>query len=102
METRTTEIPSAQVDGQRLSTAGERMLNLLAEFAASNTPVSPGTRLEDLAIDSLDMVELVKILDEEHGVRLDRAAFEAVVTVHDALEAVERRARELNSRRMTR
>ncbi len=93
-----TEAAAAQPGSERPEVTGELVLGLFTEFASTDGPVTREARLEDLAIDSLDLVELVEILDEEHGVRLDRDAFAEVVTVGDALDEIERCAREAGQR----
>jgi acyl carrier protein len=44
--------------------------------------------LEDLDIDSLDLVELAQIIEDRYEVRLERDDFKDVTTVGGALEAI--------------
>ncbi len=44
--------------------------------------------LEDLDIDSLDLVELAQIIEERYDVRLEREDFKDVTTVGAAIEAI--------------
>jgi len=47
--------------------------------------------LEDLDIDSLDLVELAQIIEERYEVRLERDDFKDVDTVGGALDAIVKR-----------
>lgn len=53
--------------------------------------IKPDATLEDLDIDSLDLVELAQIIEERYDVRLEREDFKDVTTVGGALDAVVRR-----------
>jgi acyl carrier protein len=53
--------------------------------------IKPDATLEDLDVDSLDLVELGQIIEERYDVRLEREDFEDVTTAGDAIEAVVRR-----------
>ncbi|MEE1938033.1 acyl carrier protein [Streptomyces sp. TRM 70361] len=46
---------------------------------------------EDLELDSLDMVELATILDEELGTQLDDSALESLATLGDVVAFAESR-----------
>ena len=50
------------------------------------------TPLADLSIDSLDVVELLCLIDEEFGVRLEEGLFEKFRTVGDLVEAIVHRS----------
>ena len=52
--------------------------------------VSEGTRLvEDLAADSLAIVEIVELLEEELGIAVDDAELDDLETLGDALDLLE-------------
>lgn len=53
--------------------------------------IKPEATLEDLDIDSLDLVELAQIIEERYGVRLEREDFKDVSTVGAAIEVIVRR-----------
>lgn len=50
--------------------------------------IKPEATLEDLDIDSLDLVELAQIIEERYEVRLERDDFKDVSTVGGAIEAI--------------
>jgi acyl carrier protein len=50
--------------------------------------IVPGATLEELDIDSLDLVELGQIVEERYGVTLERGDFENVTTVGHALDVM--------------
>ena len=53
--------------------------------------IKPDATLEDLDIDSLDLVELAQIIEERYEVRLERDDFKDVNTVGGALDAIVKR-----------
>ena len=53
---------------------------------------SPATRLAELALDSMDTVELLCVIHEEFGVRLTDSDFHADQTVGGLLAAISRKA----------
>ena len=50
-------------------------------------------RFEDLDVDSLDLVELAQIVEDEFGVELDGDAVKDVKTVGDVIDLVVRKRR---------
>jgi acyl carrier protein len=50
--------------------------------------ITPEATLEDLDIDSLDLVELAQIIEERYEVRLERDDFKDVRTVGGAIDAI--------------
>ena len=48
------------------------------------------TQLADLAIDSLDLVDLLCLIDEEFDVRLEQAQFDEFRTIGDLADAIAR------------
>lgn len=48
----------------------------------------PETPLTDLSIDSLDVVELLCVVDDEFGVRLEQRAFDEARTVGDLADRI--------------
>ena len=50
--------------------------------------IKPDATLEDLDIDSLDLVELAQIIEEKYEVRLERDDFKDVTTVGGAIDAI--------------
>jgi len=50
--------------------------------------LEPDALLEELDIDSLDLVELGQTIEERFGVELDRSAMKGVLTIADATRVV--------------
>lgn len=59
----------------------------LAEIGASGQVTREAT-LEDLDVDSLDLVELAQVIEDEYGVELDGDAVKGVRTVADLIDLV--------------
>ena len=65
------------------------VLRELADIAeVDEDRLTPGAVLEDLDIDSLDIVELGQIIEERFGVQLDRDSLKGIETVDEACRAV--------------
>lgn len=60
----------------------------LTSMAAIDGPIALGAPLADVEIDSLDLVELTQILEEDHELRVSASAFADVVSVGDVLDVV--------------
>jgi acyl carrier protein len=67
-------------------TAG--ICDAIASFGPERDQVTLDATLEDLDIDSLDMVELAQIVDEQYGVRLEAIDLKGVETVGQAIDVV--------------
>ena len=48
----------------------------------------PERRLDDIGADSIDMVELLVVIDSDFGVRLKEGEFLRLVTVEDLLQLI--------------
>jgi len=67
----------------------ERLVfDTLESFGAEPAEISREAGLKELDIDSLDMVELGQIIEEEYGVRLTGADFKETRTVGDAIDVI--------------
>ncbi len=66
----------------------ERVTEALVEFGAEESAINPDATWDDLDIDSLDLVELAQIIEDEYGVALREADMEQMKTVGDAVEMV--------------
>lgn len=64
------------------------VFDALVEFGAEREEVNREATLEGLDIDSLDIVELGQMIEEEYGVRLNPEEFRGVRTVGDALDII--------------
>lgn len=50
--------------------------------------LTPDATLEDLDIDSLDLVELAQLIEERYGVQLEREDMKGVATIGQALDVI--------------
>ncbi|HEU4393535.1 MAG TPA: phosphopantetheine-binding protein [Solirubrobacterales bacterium] len=67
----------------------ELIVSELSELAdLKPEEITDDATLEDLDIDSLDLVELAQIIEERYEVRLERDDFKDVTTVGGAVEAI--------------
>jgi acyl carrier protein len=57
-------------------------------FGVAADDVAPDATFEALGLDSLDVVELTLVLEEETGVKLEDEELEDVRTVQDAVDKV--------------
>ena len=65
-----------------------RVFEALEEFGAEPDQISPDAKFEDMDVDSLDLVELAQIVEEEYGVQLKGEDMEDVKTVRQAVDLV--------------
>ncbi|MFP5309907.1 MAG: acyl carrier protein [Actinomycetes bacterium] len=65
---------------------------LVDTFGVEADQVAPDATFEELGLDSLDVVELTLVLEEETGVKLEDEELEDVRTVGDAIAKVEARS----------
>ena len=66
----------------------DRVIAALVEFGEEPENVKPDSRFEDLDIDSLDLVELAQIVEDEYGVELKGDDVKDVKTVGDVIDLV--------------
>ena len=82
-------------------TTFERVANILrTHFEVDPGSITPGARLQDLAIDSLGVIEIMFALEDEFGItvpRLEGDARSALVTVDDLVRFVDRLLSEQSS-----
>ncbi len=69
----------------------QRVIDALVEFGEERDKVTPEARFEDLDVDSLDLVELAQIVEDEYGVELTDADLEKLETVGDVVEMISTR-----------
>ena len=65
-----------------------RVFQALEEFGAEPEQISPDADFESLDVDSLDLVELAQIVEDEYGVQLKGEDMEGVKTVRQAVDLV--------------
>ena len=69
-----------------------RIERALAAFDVDTTKLAPDAELEDLDIDSLDIVELSQILHDDYDIDIRPQDFQGSTTYGEALAVVYRRA----------
>ncbi len=70
----------------------EKVTEALVELGAERDAIKPEAEFEALELDSLDLVELAQIVEEEWGVEITAKDMETLKTVGQALDLVEQRA----------
>ena len=60
----------------------------LVSFGADPDAVSRDATLEDIDVDSHDLVELTQVVEESYGIDLDGADFKKIKTVGDMVDLV--------------
>lgn len=75
------------------ATVVERVKEILVnQLCVNDDQVTPGSNLrDDLDADSLDMVEIVMKLEEEFDIEINEEAGDAMKTMQDAVDIVEKR-----------
>lgn len=71
---------------QQLYTTIERIL--VDTFGVPAADVAPDATIESLELDSLDLVELTLLIEEETGVVIEDEEVEGITTVGDAVDLV--------------
>ena len=66
----------------------ERVIAALVEFGEEPENVKPDSRFEDLDVDSLDLVELSQVVEDEYGVEIQDKDMVQIETVQDVVEFV--------------
>jgi acyl carrier protein len=66
----------------------QRMVKALEEFGAEPDQITPDAEFEALDVDSLDLVELAQIVEDDYGVQLKGEDMEGVKTVKQAVDLV--------------
>jgi acyl carrier protein len=70
----------------------ERVTQALEEFGADPDQINRDAEFEALDVDSLDLVELAQIVEDEYGVQLKGEDMEGLKTVGQAVDLVAERA----------
>jgi acyl carrier protein len=66
----------------------QRVFMALEEFGAEPDQIAPDAEFESLDVDSLDLVELAQIVEDEYGVHLKGEDMEGITTVRQAVDLV--------------
>jgi acyl carrier protein len=69
-----------------------RVIDALASFGPDKSQISRSSTFEELDIDSLDLVELAQIVEDEYGVVLKGEDMKGLETVGDAIDLIAGRA----------
>ena len=69
----------------------ERVISALVEFGEEPENVKPDSRFEDLDIDSLDLVELAQVVEDDYGIEVTDADMDKIATVQDVVDFVAER-----------
>ena len=70
----------------------ERMTEALVSFGAEKDQIKRDANWESLDVNSLDLVELAQIVEEEYGVKMKEEDMKEMKTVGDAVDFVAERA----------
>jgi acyl carrier protein len=65
-----------------------RVVEALASFGPDPDEITRGSTFEELEIDSLDLVELAQIIEDEYGVVLKGEDMKELHTVGDAVDLI--------------
>jgi acyl carrier protein len=65
-----------------------RVFDILVELGPEPEQIHPDATLEELDLDSLDLVEIAQILAQEYGIMLDPEDFDTVETVGQAMDVI--------------
>ena len=66
----------------------EKIIESLVTFGADPDAVTRDATLEDIDIDSLDLVELTQVIEETYDVDLEGSDFKDIKTVGDVVDLV--------------
>jgi acyl carrier protein len=69
-----------------------RVVDALASFGPDKSQITRSSTFEELDIDSLDLVELAQIVEDEYGVVLKGEDMKGLQTVGDAIDLIAGRA----------
>jgi acyl carrier protein len=70
----------------------DRVIEALASFGPDADSITPDKTFEELDIDSLDLVELAQIVEDDYGVVLKGEDMKELKTVGDAIDLISSRA----------
>jgi acyl carrier protein len=66
----------------------QRVFKALEEFGAEPDQINPDAEFEAMDVDSLDLVELAQIVEDEYGVQLKGEDMEGIKTVRQSVDLV--------------
>ena len=65
-----------------------RVIDAVANFGPDKSQITRSSTFEELDIDSLDLVELAQIVEDEYGVVLKGEDMKGLTTVGDAIDLI--------------
>lgn len=84
-----------QAAGELAEEVSQVIIDCIVEFAeVDREKVKPSASLEDLDVDSLDLVEIAQVLEERFGIVIEQAHMKDVTTVGEAINAITARIEE--------
>jgi acyl carrier protein len=69
----------------------ERVTAALVEFGEEPENIKPDSRFEDLDVDSLDLVELAQVIEDDYGIEVSDADMDKIEKVSDVAAYVTER-----------
>jgi acyl carrier protein len=82
-------VPQATQNKEQIQ---QRVTDALVEFGEERENITPAARFEELEVDSLDLVELAQIVEDEYGIELQDSDLDKVETVGDVVELIASRS----------
>jgi acyl carrier protein len=82
-------VPQATQNKEQIQ---QRVTDALVEFGEERENITPEARFEQLEVDSLDLVELAQIVEDEYGIELQDSDLDKVETVGDVVELIASRS----------
>ncbi len=70
----------------------QTIADALARFGANTAHLAPETTFEQLDVDSLDLVELAQVIEDEYGITMENSDVAQLRTIEDAVALVVARA----------
>jgi acyl carrier protein len=70
----------------------ERVREALIEFGAEPDQISRDAEFEQLDVDSLDLVEMAQIVEDDYGIQIKGEDMEGLSTVGQAVDLIAQRA----------
>ena len=69
----------------------ERVIEALVEFGEERDGLKGSTKFADLDVDSLDLVELAQIIEDEYGIEVQDTDLDKIETIDDVTALVSQR-----------
>ena len=69
----------------------ERVIEALVEFGEERDGLKGSTKFADLDVDSLDLVELAQIIEDEYGIEVQDSDLDKIETIDDVTALVSQR-----------